>query len=338
MADDTAVDSDDGSYEEYVPLKIRRAQQEAKRRAKRARLYGEKDDGGEEPAEGAPDATEGSFDLGRGREGVSLLDQARAVADAGGAMTEEERRRRDEAQLLAQVNSIQVHSLSSATEHAQGIVYTESIKTDWRPPPHVRAMSEAEQTELRTKWHILVEGKDVPPPIKSFADMRFPAPILAALAAKGIERPTPIQVQGLPAALSGRDLIGIAFTGSGKTLVFTLPLVMWALQEEMRMPLTRGEGPIGIIMAPSRELARQTAELAQHFATALRNGGFPELRVMLAIGGEDLKTQMDPVRNGVHMVVATPGRLGDHLSKKRINLDLCRYIVLDEGDRMLDMG
>lgn len=77
---------------------------------------------------------------------------------------------------------------------------------------------------------MLVQGDHPPPPIKTFAEMRFPAPILAALAAKGIERPTPIQMQGLPVALSGRDMIGIAFTGSGKTLVFSLPAVMWGLQ------------------------------------------------------------------------------------------------------------
>lgn len=85
---------------------------------------------------------------------------------------------------------------------------------------------------LRAKWHILVDGTDVPPPIKSFTEMRLPRTIVAALKAKKppIERPTPIQVQGLPVALAGRDMIGIAFTGSGKTLVFTLPLVMWSWQ------------------------------------------------------------------------------------------------------------
>jgi hypothetical protein len=180
---------------------------------------------------------------------------------------------------------------------------------------------------------------------KAFADMRLPAPILAALKAKGIERPTPIQVQGLPVALSGRDMIGIAFTGSGKSMAFCSPLVLFALQEELRLPLQRGEGPVGVVLAPSRELAKQHSETLQHLASFLRSGGGaagaapgPELRTMLAIGGEDLKTQLEPVSKGVHMVVATPGRLFDHLSRRRISLDICRYMCLDEGDRMLDAG
>ena len=118
--------------------------------------------------------------------------------------------------------------------------------------------------------------------------------IIRNLRAKGIERPTPIQVQGLPTALSGRDMIGIAFTGSGKTLVFTLPAVMFALQEELRMPLQRGEGPIGIVVAPSRELARQHYDGIVHYFKAIRADGGPELRAMLAIGGVDLREQVRP--------------------------------------------
>lgn len=346
--------SSDDEYEEYVPLKERRAREEATRAAKRARLAGldpdattasdgvaaghDKTSVGQAASAAAAAAQKSlvpSFEMGRAREGVSLFDQARAAALLNGPEDEDDKRRKAEADLLAQVEQIQMPSLVSAKEHAEGIVYTESLQTDWRPHRKIREKPEADHDALRKKWHILVEGTGVPPPIKNFRDMRFPEPILKALEAKGIARPTPIQVQGLPVALSGRDLIGIAFTGSGKTLVFTLPLVMFALQEEMRMPLQKGEGPIGVIMAPSRELARQTFELATLFANALKAGGFPELRGMLAIGGEDLKKQMDPVQKGCHFVVATPGRLNDHLTKKRINFDLCRYIVLDEGDRMV---
>lgn len=133
-------------------------------------------------------------------------------------------------------------------------------------------------------------------------------------------------------------MIGIAFTGSGKTLVFTLPLVMAALQEEVRMPLIRGEGPVGLIVCPSRELARQTWEIGCSYCEALRGEGFPELRSLLCIGGVDPKTQVEMIRQGVHMVVATPGRLKDMLHKKRMTLDCCRYLVLDEADRMVDLG
>lgn len=236
--------------------------------------------------------------------------------------------------------SMQKQSLLSAKEHAKGVNYSEPMKTDWKPPHYLsnEAISKVEANNLRQKYHIITEGHDIVPPIKSFREMKFPEPIIKALEAKNIFRPTPIQVQGLPVALSGRDMVGVAFTGSGKTVVFALPMVMWALQEELRMPLVANEGPIGIVVCPSRELARQTYDTVQHFANYLYDAGYPELRCMLCIGGEDIRSQMEPVQKGVHMIVATPGRLNDHLNKHRITLDLCKYVALDEADRMLDMG
>lgn len=147
-------------------------------------------------------------------------------------------------------------------------------------------------------------------------------------------------MQGLPVALAGRDMIGIAFTGSGKTLTFSLPLVMAALEEELRMPLVGGEGPIGIILAPSRELARQTFGVIEEFCKEIsRTPDFPELRAQLMIGGEPIKSQLETlVKSGLHCVVATPGRLRDILKRKSMTLDNCRYICLDEADRMLDLG
>lgn len=131
---------------------------------------------------------------------------------------------------------------------------------------------------FRKKWHIICEGEALPPPIKSFRDMKFPEPIMKALEKKGIQRPTPIQVQGLPVLLSGRDMVGIAFTGSGKTMCFGLPLVMLALVEEHKMPLVGGEGPLGIILCPSRELATQTFENLDYFCQALGRSGYPQPR------------------------------------------------------------
>jgi ATP-dependent RNA helicase DDX41 len=135
-------------------------------------------------------------------------------------------------------------------------------------------------------------------------------------------------------------MIGIAFTGSGKTLTFSLPLVMAALEEELRMPLTAGEGPIGLILAPSRELARQTYEVVEEYCSKIsKSQGFPELRTQLMIGGESVKEQLATLQAcGIHCVVATPGRLRDVLKRKNMTLDTCRYICLDEADRMLDLG
>ncbi|PHU15248.1 DEAD-box ATP-dependent RNA helicase 35B [Capsicum chinense] len=229
-------------------------------------------------------------------------------------------------------------TLMSVRELAKGITYTEPLRTGWKPPLAIRRNSKKACDAIRKQWHIIVEGDDVTPPIKNFKDMRFPEPILKKLKAKGIIQPTPIQVQGLPVILSGRDMIGIAFTGSGKTLVFVLPLIMVALQEEIMMPIASGEGPFGLIVCPSRELARQTYEVIEQFIEPLRESGYPELRPLLCIGGVDMKSQVDVVKRGVHIVVATPGRLKDLLAKKKMNLDNCRYLTLDEADRLVDLG
>ena len=125
----------------------------------------------------------------------------------------------------------------------QGVQYTQSMPTGWKPPVHIRHATEDEHQEVRDKYHIITEGPNLLPPILAFKDMRLPHPILKQLESKGIKRPTPIQIQGLPIILAGRDMIGVAFTGSGKTLVFALPMIMLALQQEVRMSLERGEAP-----------------------------------------------------------------------------------------------
>ncbi|PWA78145.1 hypothetical protein CTI12_AA218220 [Artemisia annua] len=228
--------------------------------------------------------------------------------------------------------------LMSVRELANGITYSEPLPTGWKPPLPIRRMSQKACDGIRKQWHIIVDGDEIPPPIKNFKDMRFPDPVLKKLKEKGIVQPTPIQVQGLPVILSGRDMIGIAFTGSGKTLVFVLPLIMMALQEEIMMPIAAGEGPFGLIICPSRELARQTYEVVEEFLVPLKEAGFPEIRPLLCIGGVDMRSQLDIVKRGVHIVVATPGRLKDLLAKKRMNLDNCRYLTLDEADRLVDLG
>ncbi|KAM2016520.1 hypothetical protein FF2_046122 [Malus domestica] len=229
-------------------------------------------------------------------------------------------------------------TLMSVRELAKGITYTEPLLTGWKPPLNVRQMSSQQCDFIRKQWHIIVSGDDIPPPIKNFKDMRFPEPILKMLKTKGIVQPTPIQVQGLPVILAGRDMIGIAFTGSGKTLVFVLPLIMIALQEEIMMPINQGEGPFGLIICPSRELARQTYEVVEEFLLPMREAGYPEIRPLLCIGGVDMRSQLEIVKKGVHIVVATPGRLKDMLAKKKMNLDSCRYLTLDEADRLVDLG
>ncbi|GFN75285.1 ATP-dependent RNA helicase ddx41 [Plakobranchus ocellatus] len=269
---------------------------------------------------------------------VSLLDQHNVLKKKAEARKETQREKmlKEEMKILESV--AEKTALMGVAELAKGIEYTEPIKTGWRPPKYVLAQPEGKWEQIRKKFHILVEGEDLPPPIRSFEAMKFPQPIIDSLKKKGIEKPSPIQIQGIPTVLSGRDMIGIAFTGSGKTLVFTLPIVMFCIEQEKRLPFVKKEGPYGLIICPSRELAKQTCENIQMFSGAMAAAGFPQIRSVLCIGGLPVKEQMDIINRGCHVMVATPGRLMDMLDKKMVTLDVCRYLCMDEADRMIDMG
>jgi ATP-dependent RNA helicase DDX41 len=140
-------------------------------------------------------------------------------------------------------------------------------------------------------------------------------------------------------SFSGRDIIGIAFTGSGKTLAFCLPLIMLALEEEKKLPFVRGEGPVGIILCPSRELANQTFENVNMWCSALAHDNkYPQLNSLLCIGGIAMNEQSHVLGKGIHIVIATPGRLIDMLEKKRFTFNNCKFLCMDEADRMIDLG
>lgn len=146
---------------------------------------------------------------------------------------------------------------------------------------------------------------------------------------QGFTEPTAIQSQGWPVVLSGRDLVGIAQTGSGKTLAYMLPAAVHINHQQRPQ---RGEGPIALILAPTRELAQQIQKVARDFgsATLIRN--------TCVFGGSPKGPQARDLERGVEIVIATPGRLIDFLEKGTTNLRRCTYLVLDEADRMLDMG
>jgi len=229
-------------------------------------------------------------------------------------------------------------ALKSVQELAgKGTTYTTSAGTSWRAPKYILARDEEHSDAMRAKWHIEVDGEDIAPPITNFAGMKYHKAIVAHLTGKGITRPTPVQMQGLPVLLSGRDMVGVAFTGSGKTLCFALPLIQFCLEQEKKMPFLRGEGPYGVIMAPSRELARQTYDEINELCKALEDWGEPKVRAVLTTGGVDMRSMMEG-NGGVHIAIATPGRLKDVLKRERMNFECCKYFCLDEADRMIDMG
>lgn len=313
---------EEDDYEEYVPVAKRRAMEAQKILQRKGKASATIDDETEKlrVVETKPSLLVKASQLKKDQPEISVTEQ----------IVQQEKEMID--------NLSDKKTLMSVRELAKGITYTEPLPTGWKPPLHIRRMSKKDCEFIQKQWHIIVNGEEIPPPIKNFKDMRFPDPILKMLKTKGIVQPTPIQVQGLPVILSGRDMIGIAFTGSGKTLVFVLPMIMMAMQEEIMMPLVPGEGPFGLIICPSRELARQTYEVIEQFLLPLKEAGYPELRPLLCIGGIDMRSQLEIVKKGVHLVVATPGRLKDMLAKKKMNLDNCRYLTLDEADRLVDLG
>lgn len=279
----------------------------------------------------------------REQQPLSLLDRAvelrKERMNLSSVEIKQQQQQYSEQLLLKEANQVQTNALMSSEDIATGHKYTDSLVTSWTPPAYLSNRDESAHDEVRKKWHILIEGDNCPPPIKSFREMKVPSVLIDALERKGINRPTPIQVQGIPALLSGRDMVGIAFTGSGKTLTFSLPMILFALEEETNLPLQGGEGPIGLVLCPSRELARQTFEIVEYFSEALVKGNYPQLRCALCIGGESNKEQLQTAsREGLHCIVATPGRINDHLKTGRLNMNICKYFVLDEGDRMLDLG
>lgn len=155
-----------------------------------------------------------------------------------------------------------------------------------------------------------------------FTDLGLSADIIKVLSRLNFVQPTPIQMQSIPAALDGKDVLGIAQTGTGKTLAFFLPMLQ-------NIKKDRG---IGLVVAPTRELALQVQEEID------RVGKRIGLYSALLIGGANMERQIRQLKRGPHVIVATPGRLIDHLERRTVKLDKVSILVLDEADRMLDMG
>ncbi len=167
--------------------------------------------------------------------------------------------------------------------------------------------------------------------VTKFTDLGLPETLLRALDSAGYEIPSPIQAQAIPMLLQGRDLLGIAQTGTGKTAAFALPILARILADRRRP----APGAVRVlVMAPTRELAAQIADSFREYGQFLR----PALQVGVVVGGVSHRPQADMLARGVEVLVATPGRLLDHLGTRRDALATTEVVVLDEADHMLDLG
>ena len=166
----------------------------------------------------------------------------------------------------------------------------------------------------------------------TFEELNLAPAILKAVLEQGYDTPTPIQVQAIPAVLAGSDLLGGAQTGTGKTAAFTLPLLQ-RLSTEPRLVNRRGVNAVrALIMTPTRELAAQVEESVRVY------GKYLDITSMVMFGGVGMGAQIDKLRRGVDILVATPGRLLDHAQQGTLDLSQVQVLILDEADRMLDMG
>ncbi|KAG7271155.1 hypothetical protein CRUP_002804 [Coryphaenoides rupestris] len=193
-------------------------------------------------------------------------------------------------------------------------------KNFYQQHPDVVRRPPQEVEQYRRAKTVTVKGRDCPDPIMKFNEASFPF---------DWTDPTPIQAQGWPLALSGKDMVGIAQTGSGKTLAYLLPAIVHINHQPF---LERGDGPICLVLAPTRELAQQVQQVAAEYGRASR------LKSTCIYGGAPKGPQIRDLERGVEICIATPGRLIDFLESGKTNLRRCTYLVLDEADRMLDMG
>lgn len=192
----------------------------------------------------------------------------------------------------------------------------EMTTRDWR-----LAMSE---------YHMTVKGGNVPKPARNWDETGLPANLLKTVNKLGYSDPSEIQRIAIPASLQGRDVIGIAETGSGKTAAFALPLLVYI----SKLPRLNYDnpGPYSVILVPTRELAQQ---IEGEFKKLAAGTG---ARIVSIVGGHSVEGQAYHMRDGAEVIVATPGRLKDLLERRMLTLNSCCYVILDEADRMIDMG
>jgi ATP-dependent RNA helicase DDX23/PRP28 len=221
-------------------------------------------------------------------------------------MLEMERRRKEEGGR----NSLDKHWSDKKLEHMR--------ERDWRI--------------FKEDFNISTKGGAIPNPMRSWAESGLPKQLLDVVDQVGYTEPSAVQRAAIPIALQSRDLIGVAVTGSGKTAAFLLPLLVYISELPVLNEMTKNDGPYAIILAPTRELAQQIEIEAKKFATPL---GFTCVSI---VGGHSLEEQAYNLRDGAEIIIATPGRLVDCIERRVLVLGQCCYVIMDEADRMIDLG
>eukprot|EP00948_MAST-09A_sp_MAST-9A-sp1_P002383 g2383.t1 len=212
------------------------------------------------------------------------------------------------------------------------IDYVPFRKSFYKPSREVENLSDAFVTAKRKEWEIKVRGKNPPKPVLKWDDLGLHSKILELLEHDGMGSPFPIQAQAIPCIMDGRDVIGVAKTGSGKTLAFVLPLLRHILSQPAPKPT---DGPIGLIIAPARELAVQIFKVAKRFCHLLN------IPCACIYGGAPVRDQINQLKRGASLIVCTPGRLIDMLcinNGRLIKLRRTSFVIVDEADRMFDLG
>jgi ATP-dependent RNA helicase DDX23/PRP28 len=193
-------------------------------------------------------------------------------------------------------------------------------------------MRERDWRIFKEDFNIATKGGLIPNPMRGWHESGLPDNILRLVEQVGYNEPSAVQRAAIPIALQCRDLIGVAVTGSGKTASFVLPLLVYISQLPPLGPTNRADGPYAIVLAPTRELAQQIEAETRKFAAPL---GF---NTAVIVGGHSIEEQAFQMRDGAEIVIATPGRLVDCIERRMLVLSQCTYVIMDEADRMIDMG
>ncbi|CAJ1948135.1 unnamed protein product [Cylindrotheca closterium] len=231
------------------------------------------------------------------------------------------------------------HSLSIAANRKRNVTHQsgdDSLKSahSLHTKP-LGTMTSRDWRILRENYEIVVKGGRAPPPLRNFREANLHPTLIDALEnVMGYKSPTAIQRQAIPIGLQRRDMIGIAETGSGKTCAFGVPLLQYLLSLPHRiLDRVADEGPLALVMAPTRELALQIhGEFEKMLSRQSR------IRAISVVGGQSIQHQAQQLREGVHAVIGTPGRINDCIEMSYLVLNQCCYVVADEADRMVDMG